>query len=60
MAGMAANKLMGLIRDKGNVNGLENPRKEVVNPMGQRGKSGSQQAYRHGRKRKNINRSPMG
>ena len=45
MAGMTANKPMGLIRGKDNVNGLRNPRKEVINPMGQRGRNGNQQAH---------------
>ena len=34
MAGMAANKLMGLIRDKGNVNGLGKPKERGSKPNG--------------------------
>ena len=34
MAEMAANKLMGLIRDKGNVNGLGKPKERGSKPNG--------------------------
>ena len=34
MVGMAANKLMGLIRDKGNVNGLGKPKERGSKPNG--------------------------
>ena len=44
MARMVANKPMGSIRGKDNVNGSRNPRKEVINPMGKCGRNGSQQA----------------
>ena len=45
MAQIAANKSIGSIRGKDNVNGPGSPRKEVTNIMGQRGKNDSQQAY---------------
>ena len=45
MARIVANKSIGSIRGKDNVNGPGSPRKEVTNIMGQRGKNDSQQAY---------------
>lgn len=60
MAGMTASRPIGKLRGKSKAKWARKSKERGNTPIGQHGRSGNQQAHRHGKKRNNRGRSPAG